>query len=506
MTLARFRFLVCLAAAASFTSPVAADDAASLFQRLRPHVALETRIINGTTTTLAKWPWQVAIYHANAKGMAFICGGSVIEKGWVLSAAHCLDDRDPSHYRVLELSDEVPFDYEEPPVTGHLMKVEALDVHPKYDDVRSESDISLLRLKELARSLPVTLDVGGDEVHQAAGQPVVVTGWGFTRWVKPVYDEAGHLVKVVDATTDEQVPVDKFWTPDLKEAELPLVDGAACKQAYVGSGKSIDGRTLCAGYPEGGKDACQGDSGGPLVMRREGGYAQVGIVSWGAGCGVAGKPGVYTRVSAFADWIKDTTGRDLSLVANAEQQAAKHPPFPQAPVEPPPSAGGGDPDNRAHVSASFTEGDHVVIGQEVSITVTASEPGYLVVFDALADGSVTQIYPNAASLRTQTGKVADGNRLVAHKPLVLPDPRNFYAGFRYVVDPPRGGGALVAILSDKPLKSIDIPMLPKTVAAGDTAKIFVNRIGTELKRDLVVKQGHGARAGWSIDIHPYAVE
>jgi secreted trypsin-like serine protease len=57
---------------------------------------------------------------------------------------------------------------------------------------------------------------------------------------------------------------------------------------------------VCAGYADGGIDACQGDSGGPLVV----GDTLIGIVSFGDGCGKAGKPGVYTRVSAYVDDIK----------------------------------------------------------------------------------------------------------------------------------------------------------------------------------------------------------
>lgn len=61
---------------------------------------------------------------------------------------------------------------------------------------------------------------------------------------------------------------------------------------------------LCAGYPQGERDACVGDSGGPLMIQQNGVYRQIGIVSQGEGCAIPGKYGIYTRVSSYANWIQ----------------------------------------------------------------------------------------------------------------------------------------------------------------------------------------------------------
>lgn len=59
---------------------------------------------------------------------------------------------------------------------------------------------------------------------------------------------------------------------------------------------------LCAGYlEEGGKGACAGDIGGPLVAHNK----LHGIASWGDGCAKPWYPGVYTRVTAIRDWIRE---------------------------------------------------------------------------------------------------------------------------------------------------------------------------------------------------------
>ena len=72
------------------------------------------------------------------------------------------------------------------------------------------------------------------------------------------------------------------------------------KESYDGK---ITSGMLCAGYPKGGKDSCGGDSGGPLVWHSAGGAILLGVVSFGKGCALDHKYGVYTRVSSYRDWI-----------------------------------------------------------------------------------------------------------------------------------------------------------------------------------------------------------
>lgn len=95
----------------------------------------------------------------------------------------------------------------------------------------------------------------------------------------------------------------------LQVASLPVVDNNQCRQALSKFRTVIDDRVICAGFPQGGTDACQGDSGGPYMYgkpeSRSVRFFLVGLVSYGYRCAEPGYPGVYTRISAFIDWIQN---------------------------------------------------------------------------------------------------------------------------------------------------------------------------------------------------------
>lgn len=92
----------------------------------------------------------------------------------------------------------------------------------------------------------------------------------------------------------------------LQEARVPIISNDVCNGPDF-YGNQIKPKMFCAGYLEGGIDACQGDSGGPFVcedsISRTPRWRLCGIVSWGTGCALAQKPGVYTKVSDFREWI-----------------------------------------------------------------------------------------------------------------------------------------------------------------------------------------------------------
>ena len=116
-------------------------------------------------------------------------------------------------------------------------------------------------------------------VEPPAGALAVVTGWG--------------TLTAGGSTLPSQ----------LQAVEVNITSREACDSAYAAFG-GITVNMICAGVPQGGKDACQGDSGGPLVV----GDQVVGIVSWGLSCALADYPGVYSNVATLTGFVTNETG------------------------------------------------------------------------------------------------------------------------------------------------------------------------------------------------------
>lgn len=106
-------------------------------------------------------------------------------------------------------------------------------------------------------------------------------------------------------------------TESLYQVDVPITDDATCENTYIRDKINLQ-RQVCAGYPNGGCDSCQGDSGGPLLQYDASGHpVLVGIVSFGYGCAMAGFPGVYLRVGAFADYLRHLdSGRGMRTESN----------------------------------------------------------------------------------------------------------------------------------------------------------------------------------------------
>lgn len=244
------------------------------------------RIVGGMLCELGQCPWQVLI--RTIRGVDF-CGGSLISARWVLSAAHCFEDVVPHHVTI--------GDYDKNLRDRDEQKILVLQVfsHPYYLGEYYDHDIGLLYLRNPAvfgeYSRPICLPSPSlGRLLTQEGEVGQVSGWGLTR----------HLGRA-----------SRF----LLKVRLPVVSQEACTASTE---NVLTGNMFCAGYSIEAKDACKGDSGGPFAVLYRNSWYLVGVVSWGEGCAAKGKYGVYTRVSNYISWIKDTIieteGFDESLV------------------------------------------------------------------------------------------------------------------------------------------------------------------------------------------------
>uniref|UniRef100_A0A8C5K158 Suppressor of tumorigenicity 14 protein homolog n=1 Tax=Jaculus jaculus TaxID=51337 RepID=A0A8C5K158_JACJA len=243
----------------------------------------QARVVGGTNADEGEWPWQVSLH---ALGQGHLCGASLISRSWLVSAAHCFTDdknfrySDPKMWTAfLGLLDQSKRSASG--VQEHQIK--RVIPHPSFNDFTFDYDIALLELEKPAQYSTVVRPVCLPDTSHVfpAGKAIWVTGWGHTQ-------EGGTGALI------------------LQKGEIRVINQTTCEGLMP---QQITPRMMCVGFLSGGVDACQGDSGGPLSsVEADGRIFQAGVVSWGEGCAQRNKPGVYTRLPVFRDWIKDQTG------------------------------------------------------------------------------------------------------------------------------------------------------------------------------------------------------
>ncbi|PNJ41785.1 KLK8 isoform 1 [Pongo abelii] len=230
--------------------------------------AQEDKVLGGQECQPHSQPWQAALF----QGQQLLCGGVLIGGNWVLTAAHC---KKPKY--TVRLGDHSLQNKDGP--EQEIPVVQSIP-HPCYNssDVEDHNhDLMLLQLRDQAslgsKVKPISL---ADHCTQP-GQKCTISGWGTVT-----------------------SPRENF--PDtLNCAEVKIFPQKKCEDAYPGQ---ITDGMVCAGSSKG-ADTCQGDSGGPLVCDG----ALQGITSWGSDpCGRSDKPGVYTNICRYLDWIKKIIG------------------------------------------------------------------------------------------------------------------------------------------------------------------------------------------------------
>jgi trypsin len=253
---------------------------------------VQAEIIGGSKALTRDFPFMAFVLAGNN-----LCGGTLIDSDSVLTAAHCVTDangnvRAPSAFTLYIGKSNV-----KKAKKSNRYGVSSVFRHPDYDAETFDNDVAVLKLNRAVTSVsPISIVGSGSDQYQGAGQSVVVSGWGTT---------SVNKIKI---------------SMQLRMAQLAVNSESTCEADYPGD---YDGVTMmCASSA--GRDSCQGDSGGPLLGRMQTGTTpvvvkgkkrkgkkrkkkhieapvysntQVGVVSWGFGCAVEGRPGVYARLS-----------------------------------------------------------------------------------------------------------------------------------------------------------------------------------------------------------------
>lgn len=232
------------------------------------------RIMSGDIAVKAAWPWQASLQRNNIHQ----CGATLISNTWLVTAAHCFKkDINPYQWTVSFGTT----------INPPLMKrnIKRIIVHERYHSPAREYDIAVVQFYP---RVSFSDDIRRICLPEASASfrpnsTVYITGFGALFY-------GGESQN------------------DLREARLKIISDDVCKQPHI-YGSDIKSGMFCAGYLEGSYDACRGDSGGPLVIKDlKDTWYLIGIVSWGDNCGQKNKPGVYTKVALYRNWITSKTG------------------------------------------------------------------------------------------------------------------------------------------------------------------------------------------------------
>lgn len=243
----------------------------------------EAEIVGGIEARPNEFPWMVSLRRVSDED--HFCGGMIVTKSWIMTAAHCIIGKKPSDVLVVVGEHEInaTSDIRESHKVGKFI------IHEEYYCGAQNNDIALIKVTPIinfnVNVSPVCIPKTDDDCY--VNRKSLVSGWGLLFESDDYCNPKQDLPEVLMYTT------------------LNITTNEFCQERNCAS--LITENMMCAIDNTGGNnsDACQGDSGGPLTVKdRNNVFSVVGIVSFGNGC-ASGNPGVYTRVSRFINWIND---------------------------------------------------------------------------------------------------------------------------------------------------------------------------------------------------------
>ncbi|KAK7934428.1 hypothetical protein WMY93_005324 [Mugilogobius chulae] len=241
------------------------------------------RMFGGRASDITEQPWQAVInvYQARLKKHFYRCGGVLIDSCWVLSAAHCFDDNAKAEKLEVILGRTFR---KQNSSSEQIFSVEKYWIHEQFDKESYDNDIALFKLNS---------DIGLCAVNAPEVFPACLPD---QRLELPDWTEC----EISGYGKESEFSAE--YSERVKRGHVRLWPKERCTPSVL-SERPVTANMLCAGDTRGLDDACKGDSGGPLVCRNNDRMTLMGVISWGDGCGQKDKPGVYTRVTHYIDWI-----------------------------------------------------------------------------------------------------------------------------------------------------------------------------------------------------------
>ena len=375
------------------------------------------RIVGGFAAKPGAWPSMIVLHDRTFdNGRTPFCGGTIIDTEWVLTAGHCAYHRQAQNLFIRENVNSAK-------TGGRQIAVRQIIMHESYSPTPPRNDVALLHLAAPARSPRQVLMRDARQADlQKDGTMATIIGYG----------------RVKPQPVDKPQNFDAGPTSEkLLEANLPLVAREKCMRVY--NSEWISSATICAGKQEGGVDTCQGDSGGPLFVRDELKQPiQAGVVSWGAGCAQPNKYGIYASVGNFEGWIRGHVPNASFVGASTGGPANSTNGTLTSIVSGPATS---NPSQLAQVSVDLLPGERVKVGQSITVRVTSSVPGHLMVVNEESDGRAYQIFPNKFSGKNLPGQARTS--IAAGQSTSVPGPMD---AFKLTVTPPVGRNRIIAVV------------------------------------------------------------
>lgn len=493
------------------------------------------RVIGGGPTDVSRWPGVAALRLRLDNGAAvYICGATAINSRWVLTAAHCFHGflgQNPT-FDVSRL--EIVFEAGDltevsPSATGPgVFSASRVVIPDSYvaavaqrlqagGDLGSlpltaDDDIALIQLSapySAAQYMPLSASSQSDPAPRSM---VVVGGYGRVETERfDLAVEAGGFSIATAADATRYIDVNRTGsgrpvfaqTDRLLSASFEVVSNELCAAS---TGGTIGPNDLCGGLQtaagdalvQGERAACSGDSGGPLVVPGDQGPVQVGVVSWGPrqeSCGTQATPVVYTRVSAYIEWIRGVVGDALDVRAARDASARITEQERRAFLDELRAIS--DADRAAGASgfaldAAFDAEQPMLLDQRVRFTLRSrGASGILVMIDAQPTGEVDLVIPNEGL------RIAQAPRISPRDPLTL----------RLCVSEPTGRGQIIAVVAPE---TTDLSWLPAFDGARFRGDAGAGRAGAMMRFIRALQRARdpslgGEASGWGAAIVDYEI-